>query len=402
MLEHGALAAVVVRDALGKEVGAALLEQLLIYGVYYPQMVVGMDACNGIVALGREEIVIYMTVSVLLCEQQTDLLARASSIKGDHGEHVLRGVSEAYAAECTGCIVGEVTRELKVALCLIGIPDIDHALRILVRHRAGEMTEIVVPTLGQLCKRLVYKAALAAVSDRRADSIVVHSCAEEEADAALLSRLELDIGLKCKAGISARKGRAGAALLESDGILLRAICADKLITVAVVAADGNIGCKIDKGSLIRARLILNAVLVYENIVESIDKELMLVVALPLELTHELHHSELNVRKYLYPAVAVGGKMKLPYKSIFLISYMEAQVCLDASVLGLKLCIAHTVSSAPMLGLLGNGLCGRAENVVSVLDIYVKAATVGGQMEEAIVVDSPYLRRAVKSNSASRL
>ncbi len=156
MLEHGALAAVVVRDALGKEVGAALLEQLLIYGVYYPQMVVGMDACNGIVALGREEIVIYMTVSVLLCEQQTDLLARASSIKGDHGEHVLRSVSEAYAAECTGCIVGEITRELKVALCLIGIPDIDHALRILVRHRAGEMTEIVVPlqtTRLQSCSR---------------------------------------------------------------------------------------------------------------------------------------------------------------------------------------------------------------------------------------------------------
>ena len=65
-------------------------------------------------------------------------------------------------------------------------------------------------------------------------------------------------------------------------------------------------------------------------------------------------------------------------------------------------VAHAVRGLPFLRLAGARLIGRTPDGIAVLDVGVKSAAVGRQVEEAVVVDAPDLRRTVPRNAAARL
>ena len=65
-------------------------------------------------------------------------------------------------------------------------------------------------------------------------------------------------------------------------------------------------------------------------------------------------------------------------------------------------VAHAVRGLPFLGRAGARLIGRTPDGIAVLDVGIKSAAVGRQVEEAVVVDAPDLRRTVPSNAAARL
>ena len=59
-------------------------------------------------------------------------------------------------------------------------------------------------------------------------------------------------------------------------------------------------------------------------------------------------------------------------------------------------------SLPFLGLAGARLIGRTPDGIAVLDVGIKSAAVGRQVEEAVVVDAPDLRGFIPRNAAACL
>lgn len=73
MLKDSAFSSVVVAYLIIQKFGAALFDELLIYCVNDPEMVVGMYGSDRIISFRREEVMVYMSVAVLLSEQKLDL-----------------------------------------------------------------------------------------------------------------------------------------------------------------------------------------------------------------------------------------------------------------------------------------------------------------------------------------
>ena len=61
-----------------------------------------------------------------------------------------------------------------------------------------------------------------------------------------------------------------------------------------------------------------------------------------------------------------------------------------------------MSGSPSLGSYLSGLVGGTPYVISILNVRIKTASVGGYMEEFIMVYSPYLWALVKCHAAARL
>ena len=129
---------------------------------------------------------------------------------------------------------------------------------------------------------------------------------------------------------------------------------------------------------------------------------MLVIALPLKLTHKFHHTELNKRKYGNLFVSVGGDLQIPDQCVFV--FTDKITCNNRHtvLLCLETGIPHTVCGGPLFGLGFAGLVCGAPEIVSVLDIGIETASVGGDMEEFVVVDAPDLRGLIESDTAACL
>ena len=95
-------------------------------------------------------------------------------------------------------------------------------------------------------------------------------------------------------------------MFESDRRFLTAVAADKFITVAVKPGGGRVACEVDQRRLVGLRLIFHAVAVDEHAVLLVDGQLVLVVALPLQLAHEFHHAKLDVGVNRHIPVTVGA------------------------------------------------------------------------------------------------
>ncbi len=150
MLPDRAAAAVEIRG-LRVEVRNVSLFQRDVIGVHdQPEVVVRVDARDWLPTLGGEEIVVAVAVLILLGQEQFKFLFCPVKLQGDHGENILRGVAHADAAERTGGVVADIPGEAEVPLHLIGVPDVDHRLRVLVREAALEAGEEILPCCRQL------------------------------------------------------------------------------------------------------------------------------------------------------------------------------------------------------------------------------------------------------------
>ena len=95
-------------------------------------------------------------------------------------------------------------------------------------------------------------------------------------------------------------------VFESDRRFLTAVAADKFITVAVKPGGGRVACEVDQRRLVGLRLIFHAVAVNEHAVLFVNRKLVLVIALPLQLAHEFHHAKLDVGVNRHIPVTVGA------------------------------------------------------------------------------------------------
>ena len=191
-------------------------------------------------------------------------------------------------------------------------------------------------------------------------------------------------------------------VFESDRRFLTAVAADEGITVAVKPGGGRVACEVDQRRLVGLRLIFHAVAVDQHAVLLVDGQLVLVVALPLQLAHEFHHAKLDVGVNRHVPVTVGAQLQMPEHDVF---QRADQICnLGAQTITFcrKAGVAHAVRGLPFLRLTCARFARRAPDGIAVLDVGVEAAAVGRQVEEAVVVDAPDLRRTVPRNAAARL
>ena len=403
VLPDRAAAAVEIRG-LRVEVRNVSLFQRDVIGVHdQPEVVIRVDARDRLPALGGEEIVVAVAVLILLGQEQFKFLFCPVKLQGDHGQHVLRGVAHADAAERTGGVVADIPGEAEVPLHLVGIPDVDHRLRVLVREAALEAGEEILPCCRQLLHGRGEKVRGFAGRKGPEDLVLRHLRAEIDIDRLRFPGAERQRQLQREARVAAEKcGIFQVLMFESDWRFLTAVAADEGITVAVKPGGRRVACEVHKRRLVGLRLIFHAVAVDEHAVLLVDGQLVLVVALPLQLAHEFHHAKLDVGVNRHVLVTVGAQLQMPEHDVF---QRADQICnLGAQTITFcrKAGVAHAVRGLPFLRLTCARFARRAPDGIAVLDVSIEAAAVGRQVEEAVVVDAPDLRRTVPRNAAARL
>ncbi|MNE27646.1 hypothetical protein D3C80_1210630 [compost metagenome] len=131
---------------------------------------------------------------------------------------------------------------------------------------------------------------------------------------------------------------------------------------------------------------------------------MLVVALPLQLTHKFHHPEFSVGVDLQLSCLgpIIGQGQIPDQRILMRSDKIHRPGRDTAALCLKAGVAHSVGAFPFLGLIQGRLAGRAPVAarLGILNIDVRAGTVHRQMEETVACNPPDLGRLIKSHTAA--
>ena len=403
VLPDRAAAAVEIRG-LRVEICDIPLLQRNVIGVHdQPEVVIRVDARHRLPTLGGEEIVVAVAVLILLREQLLKLFFCPVKLQGDHGQNVLRGVAHAHAAERAGGVIADIPGEAEVPLHLVGVPDVDHRLRVLVREAALEAGEKVLPAVRQLLHGRGEKVRGFAGGKGLGNLALRHLRAEINIERFCLSGAERQRQFQREARIAAKEcGVFQMFVFESDRRFLTAVAADKFITVAVKSGGGYIACEVHKRCLVGLRLIFHAVAVDQYAVLLVNGQLVLVVALPLQLAHEFHHAKLDVGVNRHIPVTVGAQFQMPEHDVF---QRTDQICnLGAQTITFcrKAGVAHAVRGLPFLGLTCARFAGRAPDGIAVLDVGVEAAAVGRQVEEAVVVDAPDLRRTVPRNAAARL
>ena len=403
VLPDRAAAAVEIRSPRVEIRNAALFQRDVI-GVHdQPEVVVRVDARDRLPALGGEEIVVAVAVLILLREQLLKLFFCPVKMQGDHGKNILRGVAHAHAAERAGGVIADIPGEAEVPLHLVGIPDVDHRLRVLVREAALEAGEKVLPAVRQLLHGRGEKVRGFAGSKGLENLVPRQFRAEIDIDRLRFSGTERQRQFQREARVAAKEcGVFQMFVFESDRRFLTAVAADEGIAVAVKSGCGHIACKIHQRRLIGLRLVFHAVAVDQNAVLFVDRKLVLVVALPLQLAHELHHAKLDVGVNRHIPVTVGAQLQMPEHDVF---QRADQICnLGAQTITFcrKAGVAHAVRGLPFLRLTCARFARRAPDGIAVLDVGIKSAAVGRQVEEAVVVDAPDLRGFIPSNAAACL
>ena len=403
MLPDRAAAAVEIRG-LRVEVRNVSLLQRNVIGVHdQPEVVVRVDARDRLPALGGEEIVVAVAVLILLGQEQFKFLFCPVKLQGDHGENILRGVAHAHAAERAGGVIADVAGEAEVPLHLVGVPDVDHRLRVLVQEAALEAGEKVLPAVRQLLHGRGEKVRGFAGSKGLENLVPRQFRAEIDIDRLRFSGTERQRQLQREARIAAKEcGVFQMFVFESDRRFLTAVAADKFITVAVKPGGGRVACEVDQRRLVGLRLIFHAVAVNEHAVLFVNRKLVLVIALPLQLAHEFHHAKLDVGVNRHVPVTVGAQLQMPEHDVFQRTDQICNLGVQAVTFCRKAGVAHAVRGLPFLRLTCARFARRAPDGIAVLDVGVEAAAVGRQVEEAVVVDAPDLRRTVPRNAAARL
>ena len=317
VLPDRAAAAVEIRG-LRVEVRNVSLFQRNVIGVHdQPEVVVRVDARDRLPALGGEEIVVAVAVLILLGQEQFKFLFCPVKLKRDHGENILRGVAHADAAERTGGVVADIPGEAEVPLHLVGVPDVDHRLRVLVREAALEAGEEILPRLRQLLHGRGEKVRGFAGRKGPEDLVLRQFRAEIDIDRLRFPGAERQRQLQREARIAAKEcGVFQMFVFESDRRFLTAVAADKFITVAVKPGGGRVACEVDQRRLVGLRLIFHAVAINQHAVFLVDGQLVLVVALPLQLAHEFHHAKLDVGVNRHVPVTVGAQLQMPEHDVF--------------------------------------------------------------------------------------
>ena len=392
VLPDRAAAAVEIRG-LRVEICDIPLLQRNVIGVHdQPEVVVRVDARDRLPALGGEKIVIAVAVLILLGQEQFKFLFCPVKLQGDHGKNILRGIAHADAAERTGGVVADIPGEAEVPLHLVGVPDVDHRLRVLVREAALEAGEKVLPAVRQLLHGRGEKVRGFAGGKGLGNLALRHLRAEIDIDRLRFTGTERQRQLQRKARVAAEKcGIFQVLMFESDRRFLTAVAADKFVAVAVKSGCGHIACKIHQRRLVGLRLIFHAVAVNEHAVLFVNRKLVLVVALPLQLAHEFHHAKLDVGVNRHIPVTVGAQLQMPEHDVFQRADQIRRLGVQAITFCRKAGVAHAVRGLPFLRLTCARFARRAPDGIAVLDVGVEAAAVGRQVEEAVVVDAPDLR-----------
>ena len=258
-----------------------------------------------------------VAVLILLGQKKLEFFLRPVKLQGDHGQHVLRGVAHAHAAERTGGVVADIPGEAEVPLHLVGVPDVDHRLRVLVREAALEAGEEILPRLRQLLHGGGEKVRGFAGGKGLGNLALRHLRAEINIERFCLSGTERQRQFQREARIAAKEcGVFQMFVFESDRRFLTAVAADEGITVTVKPGGGRVACEVHKRCLVGLRLVFHAVAVDEHAVLFIDGQLVLVVALPLQLAHEFHHAKLDVGVNRHVPVTVGAQLQMPEHDVF--------------------------------------------------------------------------------------
>ena len=109
MIPYGVLTAVIERYLVVKIVELTFLDYDVISRHNKPQMVVGVNSRYRLPSFVREAVVVTVTVLVLLCEEEIELILCSFCGEWNHGENILCSIANTYAAESTCRIVGNVT-----------------------------------------------------------------------------------------------------------------------------------------------------------------------------------------------------------------------------------------------------------------------------------------------------
>ena len=258
-----------------------------------------------------------VAVLILLGQKQFKFLFCPVKLKRDHGKNILRSVAHADAAERTGGVVADIPGEAEVPLHLIGVPDVNHRLRVLVREAALEAGEKVLPAVRQLLHGRGEKVRGFAGGKGLGNLALRHLRAEIDIDRLRFSGAERQRQLQREARIAAKEcGVFQMFVFESDRRFLTAVAADEGIAVAVKSGCGHIACEVDQRRLVGLRLVFHAVAVNEHAVLFVNRKLVLVVALPLQLAHEFHHAKLDVGVNRHVPVTVGAQLQMPEHDVF--------------------------------------------------------------------------------------
>ena len=317
VLPDRAAAAVEIRG-LRVEICDIPLLQRNVIGVHdQPEVVIRVDARDRLPTLGGEKIVVAVAVLILLREQLLKLFFCPVKLQGDHGQNVLRGVAHAHAAERAGGVIADIPGEAEVPLHLIGVPDVNHRLRVLVREAALEAGEEILPCCRQLLHGGGEKVRGFAGSKGPEDLVPRQFRAEIDIDRLRFPGAERQRQFQREAGIAAKEcGVFQMFVFESDRRFLTAVAADKFVAVAVKPGGGRVACEVDQRRLVGLRLIFHAVAVDEHAVLFVDGQLVLVVALPLQLAHEFHHAKLDVGVDRHVSVTVRSQLQMPEHDVF--------------------------------------------------------------------------------------
>ena len=260
---------------------------------------------------------IAVAVLILLGQKKLEFFLCPVKLQGDHGQHVLRGVAHAHAAERTGGVIADIPGEAEVPLHLIGVPDVDHRLRVLVREAALEAGEKVLPAVRQLLHGRGEKVRGFAGRKGLGNLALRHLRAEINIERFCLSGAERQRQLQREARIAAKKcGVFQMFVFESDRRFLTAVAADEGITVAVKPGGRRVACEVHKRCLVGLRLVFHTVAVDQHAVLFIDGQLVLVIALPLQLAHEFHHAKLDVGVNRHVPIIVGAQLQMPEHDVF--------------------------------------------------------------------------------------
>ena len=114
-----------------------------------PQRIIVETASDIRVALFGERLVLMVSTSVLkLCGGDIeDTLSCAIRDQMNETEQILTGITESHAASDAGFIIGSGTAHVEGNHTLILVPDVYHAVKLLLGGRNGEVGEQFVPVI---------------------------------------------------------------------------------------------------------------------------------------------------------------------------------------------------------------------------------------------------------------
>ena len=419
MFQHGLCNGhiVVVGHHLVQNAPVAGLLDVCGNGENEPQRVVGEVAADVSVALFGEGLVLVIAAAVreLGGSDVDDTLSCPVGDLVNEAEHVLVGVAEAHAASDAALEVGSGAGEVERNHALVLVPDVDHAVYLVVRRVNVEDTEELVPCLSQLCK---------ACSDLLGSVVLLDHCVALylvdglSVSLKLFSDRHFNVAEDKYEGLALASGKGDLLVVGSDGgpavgegvvslavqdclrIVEAVVQSDKGIAVGVVAVDGiiyGVECEVVAAVAVFGLVVDGGA----NYLNTAGREVALEVGAVVLRVPETPLSERPQLECLR-GIALVGENKLLYLAVVVLRNEERSLGFQPVLLAGDDGIAHTVAALVAVKLGLHGGPARVPDSVAVFDVEVSAAHVYRHVVVAVTGDTAQARVLIEAVSACRV